>query len=198
MFFSFSLVSNDQIFQSVITLQLIFNSKKTIYSIKMIQFLSHQQLKTSNSFKSKASDKILVWKAGRNSTLKHITLIQKLISHYYSSLALEFGMNFIFQGGAHSPWTLLLRAVSKGSSNAKAHIPYSAECSKQGNSFISADTSKGCVWDSNNICTSLCLTLFRIQIFNVWTFSVGCFSFNVSGSLGLSDFHFAGGLYLDL
>lgn len=115
----------------------------------MIHFLSHKLLKTSNSFKSKASDKILLWKAGSNSTLKHITLIQKLISHYCSSLTLDLGMDLIFQGGVHSPWTLMLRAISKGSSNAKAHIPYPAECSKKGNSLISADASKYCVWNSN-------------------------------------------------
>lgn len=41
------------------------------------------------------------------------------------------------------------------------------------------------------------LDFFKVQIFPVWTFSIGCFSFNVSCSVGLSDFHLAGGLYLD-
>lgn len=54
-------------------------------------------------------------------------------------------MDLIFQDGAHPPLTLLLRAVSKGYSNAEARIPYSAECSKQGNSLISEDASKDCV-----------------------------------------------------
>lgn len=107
------------------------------------------RLQNSNSFKSKPSNKIWLWKAGRNSTLKHMPLIQKLIFHYHSSLALDSGMDLTFQGGAHSPLTLFLRAVSQGSSNAEANIPYSAECSKQGNSLTSGDASKDCVWNSN-------------------------------------------------